>query len=425
MRLKIESLVHGGFGLARSEGVVFVPFVVPGETVEAEIVEKKKGYAFARLVEVLEPSPRRVAPPCPVYGRCGGCHLQHMAYEAQVEAKQGILKETLRRATKVDIQPGAPLTGEPFGYRHRAVFKISSKGEIGFFGQKSNTIVAMDQCLLLVEGLNAVLTALREDPDRLKGVTEMEAAAGLDGIVLSLQSGGLSRDRLTNLMKALPGVTGIRDGKSRGFVGDASVHLSAGGLPCQIRIGNFFQANQKLNSALVEAVLDTLEPLDGATVLDAYAGSGNFALPLAKKAARVVAVEGNPSAVEDARANVKNTGLTNCPVLAGALETVRLSGKFNATVLDPPRTGLSAQALDRLLTLGPGKILYVSCDPATLARDVRRFSLKCMVESVRLVDMFPQTYHVETLVLMKHLERERAATRTSASGTGVMPSPAT
>jgi len=401
VRLKIESLVHGGLGLARAKGVVFVPFVVPGETVEAEIMEKKKGYAFARPVEVLEPSPRRVEPPCPVFGRCGGCHLQHMAYEAQVEAKLEILKDAFRRSAKMDVRPGVPLTGEPFGYRRRAAFKISSGGEIGFFGHKSNTVVAMEKCLLLADALNAVLEGLRENTPRLGGIAEVEAAAGLDGVVLSFAEGSLPKDRLMDLMRALPGVIGIQGGKGFEPMGETTVRLSTGGVTLRVRAGNFFQANQGLNAVLVDAALEALQPLEGTSVLEAYAGSGNFTLPLAKKAARVTTVEGSRRAVEDARANVKITGLSNCLILAGTLETARLSGRFDATVLDPPRTGLPPKALESLLSLVPRRILYVSCDPATLARDVRIFSSKYALESIRLADMFPQTYHVESLVLLR------------------------
>ena len=399
MQLKIESLAHGGLGLARHEGVVFVPYVVPGETVEAEIIEQKKGYAFARLVEVLEPSPFRVTPPCPVYGICGGCHLQHIAHDAQVEFKQAILKETFRRMAALDVNPGPALVGAPFGYRHRATFKVSPKGEIGFFGPKSNTIISMGKCLLLADGLNSLLAALRKNSDLLKSVSEIETASGLDGITLFIRSGGLSKERLTTLMKVLPGVIGIQDGKSRA-VGNAAVSFNVCGLPFRITAGNFFQANQELNETLVEAVLAALAPLEGKTVLDAYAGAGNFTLPLAKGAGRVVAVEGNAAAVEDARENAKAAGLTNCPVLSGAIENVRLSGRFDAAVLDPPRAGLSPAIIQKLLDLKPETIVYVACDPATLTRDVRRLSSIYTLAQVRLADMFPQTYHMETLTLL-------------------------
>jgi 23S rRNA (uracil1939-C5)-methyltransferase len=401
VRLKIDSLAHGGFGLARRDGVVFVPFVIPGELVEAEIASRKRGTAFARLCRVMEPSPHRVEPPCPVFGVCGGCHWQHIAYPAQPGFKADILKESLRRMAKIHVDAVPVLSGEPWGYRRRANIKISEEGQVGFFGSGSHTVVETPRCLLLAEPLNAVTAALKERRDLLCGITEIEAACDDGGAALCLHGDGVTAGRAAALRGALPGVRGVISAEGDVWDGEAAVVFDVLGMRLRITAGNFFQANAALNRGMVAAALDMLGPLEGKAVLDAYAGAGNFTLPLARAAAHVTAVEGNPRAARDARENLAAHGLSNGHVFSGALEQARPAEPPYAALVDPPRTGLSRTAVDKLLELAPNKLLYVSCDPATLARDLGLLRRAYELKQIRLADLFPQTYHLEALALLE------------------------
>ena len=397
MRLTIESLVHGGRGLARADGVVFVPFVLPGETVEAEIVEKRKGYAIARLTEVIEPSPRRVEPPCPYFGVCGGCQWQHIAYDAQVEFKEAILRESLRRIGKLDPPFLPPLTGEPYGYRRRASFQAGQDGTVGFFGQHSHTLVAVERCLLLDAPLNGLLLALASQRERLCGLKAVEAASGEEGILLGLYGDPPKRTTLEALKAALPGVAGVVHVRSGAFAGDLSVTIPHGDTALTVGADSFFQANAALNERLVAAAADALEPLGGKAVLDAYAGGGNFAFALARRAASVMAVESASSSVADAKATRRRLGAENVKILKETFERARPRKSFDAAVVDPPRTGLSPKGLAVLLEIQARRLAYVSCEPATLARDLKALSARYRIVSVRLADMFPQTAHIEAV----------------------------
>jgi 23S rRNA (uracil1939-C5)-methyltransferase len=401
MRLTIESLVHGGRGLARADGVVFVPFVLPGEVVEAEIVEKRKGFSIARLTEVLEPSPRRVEPPCPYFGRCGGCQWQHAAYDAQVEYKQAILRETLRRTGKVEPEFLPPLSGGPHGYRRRASFQTGPDGSLGFFGEHSHTLVPVDRCLLLDGPLNTLLPALAGCRGWLSGLSAIEATSGQEGVLLGLFGDPPKRSVLEALVEELPGVAGAVHVRSGAFAGARSVSIPAGEVELTVSAGSFFQANAALNARLVEAAADSLGPLEGKAVLDAYAGGGNFAFALARRAGSVTAVESVPSSAADAKATRRRLGLESVRIVRSAFERASLRGPFDAAVVDPPRTGLTPKALAQLLALAPRKLAYVSCDPATLARDLNALSSRYAVRSVRLADMFPQTAHIEAVAALE------------------------
>jgi 23S rRNA (uracil1939-C5)-methyltransferase len=400
MRLTIESLVHGGRGLARAEGVVFVPFVLPGEVVEAEVVEKRKGFSVARLAAVLELSPRRTEPPCPWFGRCGGCQWQHIEYGAQIEYKQGILAETLRRIGKMEPEFLPALTGAPFGYRRRASFQVGPDGTVGFFGAHSHTLVPVERCLLLDAPLNALLAALPLQRERLRGLKAVEAASGEEGILLGLYGDPPKRATIEALKAALPGVAGVVHVRSGAFAGARSVTIPHGDTPLTVGAGSFFQANAALNDRLVEAVRNALEPLEGKAVLDAYAGGGNFAFALARRAAGVMAVESAASSVADAKAARRRLGAGNVKILKAAFERARPRKPFDAAVVDPPRAGLSPKGLTVLLELQARRLTYVSCEPATLARDLAALAKRYRIVSMRLADMFPQTAHIESVAAL-------------------------
>jgi 23S rRNA (uracil1939-C5)-methyltransferase len=402
MTVTAGSPVHGGYVLARPEGmgILFVRWALPGEVVSVRIVGRKRGYAFAEAVEVLSPSPRRVDPPCEVFGECGGCQLQHVEYAYQLEMKREILREAFRRIGKMDVAPGTAPPLEPFGYRYRGRFRVDGE-EVGFHASLSHRLVPVSRCPLMIDAINAVLPGLR-GLHRFAKVSEVQVTS--DGVRASASFPGVPFG--TGIAEHLAVRTGgVLSGARFGdrSWGEERITLPLEGISYAVSPGGFFQANWRMNQAMVRRIGGILEELGvsaGARLLDLYAGAGNFALPLAARVREVVAVEGEARSVGELRGNVRENALGNVRVVRSSVETYRPEGRFDALILDPPRAGLSERSLARVREIAAGKILYVSCDPATLARDVRSLSDRYDLASLEMHDFFPNTHHVEALAVL-------------------------
>lgn len=397
--------VHGGYALARPEGmgVLFVRWALPGEVVSVRLVERKREYAFAEAVEVLSPSPHRVEPPCEVFGECGGCQLQHADYPYQLEMKREILQEAFRRIGKTDVAPEIAPPSEPFGYRYRGRFRVDGE-EVGFHAERSHRLVPVSRCPLMIDAINAVLPGLR-GIGRFAKVSEVQVAS--DGIRASASFPGVPFGK--GLVERLAGRTGgVLSGarfEDRSW-GEERIILPLDGISYSVSPRGFFQANWRMNQAMVRrigAILGDLGVSAGARLLDLYAGAGNFALPLAAKVREVVAVEGESRSFKELRRNVADNGIGNVRIVRSSVEAFRPEGRFDALVLDPPRAGLSERSLARVREIAAGNVLYVSCNPSTLARDVRSLSDRYDLASIEMHDFFPNTHHVEALaVLLAH-----------------------
>jgi 23S rRNA (uracil1939-C5)-methyltransferase len=370
--VELTSMVYGGSALGRHDGrTIFVPYGIPSERVTAHITQDKGRFAFAELDAVLDASPERVSPRCPHFGICGGCHWQHIEYSAQLAFKQQIVIDQMRRIggfQDVIVHPTIA-SPDPWNYRTHVSLHVTAEGHPGFVATDDRSIIPIHECHIIRPELREMLDSL--------------SAEKLDaGERIRLQVGTNSDERLI-----------VREDTNTG-----KAHYAIKNQPFQATGGSFFQVNLKQAEALVELVLNRLVLKGNERVLDLYAGVGLFTAFLAERAARVVAVESYPPAVADAEANLINTN--NVEVFEGAVEQIlpRLKGRFDAAVIDPPRAGMERRALVALVKRSPRKIVYVSCDPATLARDSKRF-----VESgyrlldVQPVDMFPQTYHIEAV----------------------------
>ncbi len=394
--------VHGGYALARPEGtgVLFVRWALPGEVVSVRLVERRREYAFAEAVEVLSPSPRRVAPPCEVFGKCGGCQLQHADYPYQLEMKREILREAFRRIGKTDVAPEVAPPSEPFGYRFRGRFRVEGE-EVGFRAERSHRLVPVSRCPLMIGAINAVLPGLR-GLGRFADVSEVQVAS--DGVRASASIPGAPFGE--GLIQHLAGRTGgVLSGarfEDRSW-GEARITLPLEGISYAVAPDGFFQANWRMNQAMVRrigAILGGRGVSAGARLLDLYAGAGNFALPLAAKVREVVAVEGEARSVAELRGNVRGNALSNVRIVRSSVESFRPEGRFDALVLDPPRSGLSGGALSRVRETAAETVLYVSCNPSTLARDVRSLSDRYDLASLEMHDFFPNTHHVEALAVL-------------------------
>ncbi len=403
--LELSAMAHGGSALGRHQGrVIFVPYTIPGERVRVEIVQDKERYAHARLLEVLNPSPDRVEPPCPHFGTCGGCQWQHIAYQRQVALKSEIVADQLQRIGHVQeptVEPTLPAP-QPWGYRNRLTFGVGANRTLGFQKLGSHEIVAIETCLIADPRLMALYDDLDLD---LPGLTRLTLLAGSteDDLLMALETQG---DKAPELSADFPisCVHLVGERIPVNLIGRNYVTFSVGGWDYRVSAGRFFQVNTALAGGLVDLALKGLDPGLDDTVLDGYCGVGLFSLPLAERTGLVVAVETDPGATEDLILNMGD--LDNIDVIQGPVEVVLpdLAEPLDGAVVDPPRSGVAVEVVDALVDeeKGPARLVYVSCDPATLARDVRRLMRGgYRLVEVQPVDLFPQTYHVETVALME------------------------
>jgi 23S rRNA (uracil1939-C5)-methyltransferase len=388
----VEKLVYGGDGLARLDGrVVFAPFVLPGERILARAEQEKPGMVRARMLEVLQAAPERVAAPCPAYGRCGGCHYQHAPYAYQLAAKRAILVEALLRLGK--IQPPAEIAvvaAEPFGYRNRVQLAVE-ENRLGYREARSHRLCAVGECPVGSPKINqaiAALTAMTRDgrwPRFIKAIEVFTDEREVQINVLETER-AVARRFFDWCGKLIPGmVEGALD-----YRGEFRVSSNS-----------FFQVNRWLIDGLAEAATEGAE---GETALDLYAGVGLLSMPLARRFREVTAVESGAGAVRDLEFNAARAGLANLRAVAGTAEEylAQLEKAPDFVVLDPPRTGLGKVVVARLAELRPRQITIVACDPSTLARDLAGLvATGYRVEGMTMVDLFPQTYHLETVVRLR------------------------
>jgi len=374
----VKRVVYGGLGLAHFEGqTLFLPYTAPGDTVDFVVEKEKKGCLFGRVESVAEPSPSRVKPECPVFGECGGCQLLHVGYEEEVRIKKETAVATLRRIGGVRMEPdGVTVSPSRFGYRNHALFKVGEGGARGFSERESSRIVPFPEqgCLLLPLVMREAIAAL---------------PAG------SLVPGTKVRSRIDSFGNVhFWGVEGI--------ISPPDVLMEAGGLQFPVAPEAFFQINDLLNGSLMELVTG-LPSRAPRSAVDLYCGAGFFTLPLARGAEKVTGIEVQRQAVKSAAAAAKLNRIENVRfVREDAERALSRIGEADLVLTDPPRTGMSRKAIGSIARLRPAEVIMVSCDPPTFARDASRLAAKGYhLASLHLVDMFPGTYHVETVGLFR------------------------
>lgn len=396
--VRADIAVYGGYVISRDGGIVFIRGALPGELVEVSVKEKKKDYSIAEVTDIIEPSSERVEPRCRYFGECGGCQLQFASYDNQVAMKTGVLLDCLNRIGKIEIELSPPLLGNDFNYRHRAQFKVSKEGKLGFYREGTRDVVPIDSCPLMVDSINDALAKL--SGIGLKGIKEMHVTSG-DCLCALLKGVGFDEALAETFLEIGFGGVAFDDGT---YTGRGHVTFDIMGLAYTVSPWSFFQSNWSLNTELVRTIRDALLPIEGKRVVDLYAGAGNFSLPLAREGAEVTAVEENPHSIKDGQRNVSYNKVRKFRFIKGRAENSKLKGDFDIAVLDPPRPGLTNEAMKVVQELAPARIAYVSCNPSTLARDLKKLANLYDIESMRMVDLFPNTYHIESLAFLNKKE---------------------
>ncbi len=428
MLLNIEKLIYGGDGLARLPAAtsgdqdkgrgkaVFVPFVLAKEKIEAALTGEKSGFARARAETILEPSPHRVAPPCPHFGRCGGCHYQHARYEHQLEIKKDILRENLRRMAKIELECEIQVhTGSPWNYRNRSRLQVRTRPHFaaGYYKFASHELLPVEECPisspLINRGIGLLWQAGRAG-NVVEGVREVEFFANADDTKLLIEilcapeaRRATVRSWIEELCASMPEVAGVVAFREpQKGVQEKLVAAGAPELTYQIKraayrvsAGAFFQTNRLLTDELVDVVT---AGRSGEVALDLYAGVGLFSTALARDIRHVVSVEMSQISSSDLRYNLPANAKAIQATAEQYLTKANGPEKPDLIVVDPPRSGLGEKTAQVLANMAAPRVTYVSCDPATLARDLAPLQKAgYRLEALHLFDLFPQTYHLETV----------------------------
>ncbi|MGH9906880.1 MAG: class I SAM-dependent RNA methyltransferase [Pyrinomonadaceae bacterium] len=380
LEVEVERILPGGVGLAHAEGLtIFVSLAAPGDVVRVQIEKTRGKVAFATIKEIVKPSPVRIEPPCPYFGRCGGCDFQHLEYEAQLEAKVGIVQDCLHRIAGLADVPEIKIHPSPrsWHYRSRANWQFNQQTRaLGYFERGTHRVCDVAECAVLVPELQATLEKLREeirDNSLEIAVSDVDVVAGDNCVSVNPPCGEFSSHEV------------------RRQVGNETYYFNPNA---------FFQTNHNLLEPLVDVAIGEMR---GRTAIDLYCGVGLFTLPLARRFEHVIGVESSRIAARFAEQNLDNAGLLNAQIVTSRLadwlrqNSHAVSADF--VLLDPPRTGAEAGVIEGVVGLRPQHVSYVSCDPATLARDLKVLLARgYLLDSVAAFDMFPQTHHVETVV---------------------------
>ena len=436
-RARIEGYTSEGLGVARIDGqAVFVHRALRGEDCDVLILKALKNAAFGKAVRVYAPSPHRVEPDCPYYGRCGGCDFRHMDREEELEAKRQRVQDALRRIGGSDVTVEGILSGEPLHYRNKSQYPVDAGGQVGFYKARSHQVIPVDCCRIQKPQADAAAEALRRyirecgvpcyDERTRRGLVRhlyvRTNSAGQSLVCVLVNGRKLPReDTLVSLMRqALPDAVGVVLGVNtqptgavlgseyRTLWGADVLEDTLCGLSFRLSVPSFYQVNHDMAEVLYDTAVDFAGLTGHETVLDLYCGAGTITQVMARRAARVIGAEIVPEAIENARRNAERNGMENVEFLcadagAAAAELARRGVRPDCIVVDPPRKGMQPDAIDAMVSMQPPRIVYVSCDPGTLARDVKLLTQRGYTLTQALaVDMFPQTPHVETVVLLSH-----------------------
>lgn len=398
IQVVITASAYGGMSIGRYNGkAVFVPFCLPGEVVKVRIIDDRKNFSVAELVEVVKASEKRVNPPCRYYSHCGGCHYQHLEMSTQLETKQNIFREQLTRIAKLVDPNILPILAAPHSshYRNNIQFHINPAGKLCFVpNNDQDPLLEIEECLLADRNLNTFMRDLNFEAGA--ELDRVSLRKGRSDLMLILESDELEMPDIE--IEADVSVVHVTEDDTVVIAGNDHILIDVLGKSFKVSAGSFFQVNTEMAEVMVQQVLNSV-PLDRSmTVMDLYCGVGFFTAFLSEKVKKVIAVESYPSACADLEVNLGES--ENVELYEGEAEQILpyLKEQVDLVLVDPPRAGLDKKVTDAILRLAPKKIVYVSCDPTTLARDVQRISSGgYRLQQAMPLDMFPQTYHIESI----------------------------
>jgi 23S rRNA (uracil1939-C5)-methyltransferase len=416
-QVKFEKMVYGGDCLGRlADGrAVFVPFVLPGETAEVEITESKERFARGRMVKLVEESPNRITPPCPYFSICGGCYYQHLDYAQQLDLKKDLVRDQLERIGKLTNLPEIPITGSPtaFTYRNQVQFhpvqneNAEASPSLGFNRASSNEVLPIEKCLLISEEMNEILKQIELEAD--SGIARTAIRMDSDSEIMLVFEGESPEPPELSIELPVSSTYLSPDGRSLNMGGNDALVYRILGKEFLVSPESFFQVNLPVAEEMVNHALALIAGQKNLSILELYSGVGLFSRFLAPHASQLTAIESSPSACFDFAGNLDE--FENISLYEGAVEyllppLIEQIKPIDLVVLDPPRAGLNAKARQALIDLDPEQIIYISCDPSTLARDLKHFSeAGYSLQSLHAFDMFPQTAHVETIVILQRTQQ--------------------
>ena len=418
MQAKIEGISHRGEGVTRINGkATFIPYAIPGEEVEVEIVQEHKRFARGKLTGIYTASSDRRQPVCPAYYDCGGCAYQHVDYARELDLKRNMVKETLKRLGGIEAEV-LPVIGmeDPYRYRNKVVWHtamVNGKIQMGFYREGSHDLIPLDGCTLIHEDMEKVqnlLAANLSDLEVQPGTEISLRRSSWTGHMSLVLSGKCNNEALSDWALSLPTNLSLhinQDSEITTLQGAPYLEEQLCGLTFRVSPLAFLQVNHQQTEKLYQLIHQYAALSGRESVIDGFCGIGTIALSLAKNASQVTGVELYPQAVADAKQNAAINSIQNAIFYAGSCEEIitRLNQPFDVVVLDPPRAGCKAQTIEAVIKTGAPCIIYVSCNPSTLARDLRLFaSSGYTITEVQPVDMFPRTPHVECVVLMSKVE---------------------
>ncbi len=402
MEIVITGLTYGGEGVGRlPDGkTVFVPYTIPGERVVVEINTDKKKYARAKPIQIIESSPHRINPLCKHYMFCGGCHLQHLAYDEQVRLKQNILAEQVE---KVGLNPEVILPAQPspqeWHYRNNLQFHLSPDGHLGYQAAHTNQVIPIVECHLPVSGLNSIWNNLQLEPGL--PIERISARVGADDEITIMLEG--EYDALPEIEMDFP-CSVVHHSLAGDLVlaGSPTMLIKVGDTEFQVSAGSFFQVNTLVAQLMADYALSLVKDSDIKSLMDVFCGVGLFSRMFAPHVRKIIGIESSESACNDFTENLAE--FEDVSIYQGKAEDILpyLDEKPDLVLVDPPRAGLDERVLESICRSAPSRIIYISCDPSTFIRDASRFNARGFsLRNIKPIDMFPQTYHVEVIGLFE------------------------
>ena len=396
MNLEIVSLNHTGEGIGRIDNkVIFIPKTIPGDIITVKDIKEYKNYSKGTLDKIITPSKDRITPKCPFYDKCGGCDLQQLTYPKQLDYKKEKVKNILSKYANINIDLNILLSPKEFGYRNKITLQVNN-GHLGLYQHNSNNLIEIDECLLVSSNINNLIKIIKNKLDLSKLTNIMIREYNNDLMIQFI--GSIDKELVIKELSNYVKIIYINDAL---IYGDNNLEVKLGNYKYKVSPYSFFQVNYETATILYNKVIEYLGTNNN-KVLDLYCGTASIGIYISKYCKEILGIEINPSSVSDAKENIKLNNLNNIKVIEGDVgKLLQSKEKYDAIVVDPPRSGLDKRTKETLLKIKSNKLIYVSCDPITLARDLNILKDIYEIKEITLVDMFPNTYHIESIILLE------------------------